>query len=464
MQITVRIAILLAVAAGATAAQTYHAAEYISGGGWSAVAPIPPTYQRGIILMRGNGSVAALAYPNQVARAFTMDVDNKHVVALITPDYKNLTMPGTAGIYRFDPFSMTYTTIYGPDTLRCARPWHLWIDQDGDYVFNTSWPTPTGWEYAVMKVTAGGRLSTVLSSVNVGRNTWLSGYIGCNYDNGKLMVVDNIRVSTSILAPVLEFDSSGAVTTFNDGLNGWSLCGNYHLEQNVRNGHIEGPHDEVLYRLSRGTSSKTAIGALKINPSVARRVDTARFDLQTAPRQRMVSLPWNPWQGGFQQWLLYIAPDGTVTSMQYQNTQVSLPVLSNYDLAFYRGRHIQTVKTGAHRWAILLSCPRSPGMPYALAAGLSGVRPGVALPDGRRINLAVDPLTHATLHNCIPMVFNPGASTLNATGEGRGWIDLSALNPPPGGFGVPLWIAMAVLDPKAPSGIKYLPDTYVMRI
>ena len=89
MQITVRIAILLAVAAGATAAQTCHAAEYISGGGWHAVTPIPPTYQKGIILMRGNGTVAALAYPNQVARAYTMDVDNKHVVALITPDLSN---------------------------------------------------------------------------------------------------------------------------------------------------------------------------------------------------------------------------------------------------------------------------------------------------------------------------------------------------------------------------------------
>ena len=125
---------------------------------------------------------------------------------------------------------------------------------------------------------------------------------------------------------------------------------------------------------------------------------------------------------------------------------------------------MQTLKAGPSRWDILISCPRSAGYPYALAAGLSGVRPGIHLADGRRINLVADALTSLTLRNRLPGIFHPGTLMLDANGEARGLIDLSSLKPPPGGFGIPLWIALAVLDPKAPTGIKYLPDTYVMRI
>ena len=35
---------------------------------------------------------------------------------------------------------------------------------------------------------------------------------------------------------------------------------------------------------------------------------------------------------------------------------------------------------------------------------------------------------------------------------------------PKTGFGLPFWIAVVVLDPKAPSGVAYAPDTYVIRI
>ena len=41
---------------------------------------------------------------------------------------------------------------------------------------------------------------------------------------------------------------------------------------------------------------------------------------------------------------------------------------------------------------------------------------------------------------------------------------MSSLGVPPGGLGYPFWIAVAVTDTNSPSGYKYLPDTYVMRI
>jgi len=76
----------------------------------------------------------------------------------------------------------------------------------------------------------------------------------------------------------------------------------------------------------------------------------------------------------------------------------------------------------------------------------------------------VDNLLVATVLNRLPGVWNSGPGVLNASGEARGMLDLSFLKVPPGGFGIPLWIAMVVLDHKAPGGIKYIPDTYVIRI
>jgi hypothetical protein len=99
-----------------------------------------------------------------------------------------------------------------------------------------------------------------------------------------------------------------------------------------------------------------------------------------------------------------------------------------------------------------------------LAAGLSGVRPGVALVDGRRIHLRIDPLVLATVAGALPGIFKSGSGTLDPNGEATGELDLAPLNPPPGGIGTPLWMALVVLDPQAPAGVRYLPDTYVMRI
>ena len=56
------------------------------------------------------------------------------------------------------------------------------------------------------------------------------------------------------------------------------------------------------------------------------------------------------------------------------------------------------------------------------------------------------------------------SGVLDSGGEAQGELNLRPLSLPPGGLGMPLWIAVAVLDPAAPNSIAYLPDTYVMRI
>jgi len=417
-----------------TAAQSYHDGRFIGGADRLFVYDV----QR---------ASATLVLTGIRSTGHRMDRDNRRVV-----------FSDTNGLYRFDPASPQLP----PQTVAVLPMGHFperfIVNQDGDYIVNV-FRSASPAAHHVLKISYNGGVRTIFSTGSnqvMGRNP---DHVCINIDTGHYLVSANTQTGN---APVLEVSDAGSVATWNKGQQspsgpkrGWdgfrSMC------QNHRNGFLEAPEQQYLYQLKPGTGTPTTLSALPAGVEVI--YGASGFDLQTAARPRWYATGTTTQRNAT---LAYIIDRNSfaVTSV----TVVRNAYWFNRDFDFYRGRHIQTVKTGTHRWTILLSCPRSPGRPYALAAGLSGARPGVVLPDGRRINLTVDHLTHATLNNRLPMVFNPGASRLDATGEARGWIDLSALNPPPGGFGLPLWIAMAVLDPQAPNRIKYLPDTYVMRI
>lgn len=452
--------LLLAALAGTGFAQNYHAPEYLTGGAWAAV-PNPPEYIPGLFVVKSDGSYRTVARQPYFAVAYCMDVDNKHFVAQIADASFQSNKSGIAGLYRFDPNTMAQTTIYGPDTVNFSLPQHLHLNQDGDYVLGAYIPAPSARHYRILKVSRSGTLTTLLTSLRFGRPVLFTGYIDRNIDNGKLLLCASMQQVTSYFFTVLELAPDGTVTSFHSGPGAWPGSG-YHCSQNVLNGHIEGPSLSHFYQLKRGSGWPTTLATLRVGSQTAQRVVNGRFDLQTAPKARWVSTPGSRAVVGTNQWVAYVARDGVVTSIRVQTGTRAIG--SCYDAVFFRGRHLQTLKVGPNRWDILISCPRSPGYPYVLAASLSGVRPGVALADGRRINLVVDALTSLTLGNRLPGTFHPGALTLDATGGARGFLDLSGLKPPPGGFGIPLWIALAVLDPRAPTGIKYLPDTYVMRI
>ena len=119
------------------------------------------------------------------------------------------------------------------------------------------------------------------------------------------------------------------------------------------------------------------------------------------------------------------------------------------------------MSTGSRQWNIHISCPDFPGNDYALLLSASGYRPGIKLPDNRTVHLNYDDLFKLSSRNMLKPFFDPGPLKLDAKGEAVGTIDLRALPPK---LNIPVWMALAVLDPQAPNGIAYLPDTYVMRL
>jgi len=446
-------------------AQDYHDTSYLTGGYGS----LCQKYELpGVWIVRADGSATSLFSPGYDPYSFCMDTDNKKIVFCVgTPIGPSTCYQGPhSGIYRYDPKMMTYETVYGPDTMTCVLPWRLHINQDGDYVFSGRHLTWTGTRFetnhSLFKADRQGTLSTVLSTIALGRRAFINGRVERNIDTGNYLVSDRISMTSpsTISCPILEVADDGTFNTWSTGgRSGW---GNpWCMPQEHSTGFIVGPWDYFIYLLKPGTTSLTKLVTIKVGSTPVNLFYNFKYDLQTAARKRWVGTPvsWND-SSGMKSWIAYLDRSGAVTSIKLNGLPANSHLYYN-DFAFYRGRHIQTIRTAPGTWDIRLSCPRFPGKRYVLVAGMTGVRPGIPLPDGRNINLNYDVYTHMTLWNVIPTIFNPGPGWLDANGEAVGKIDLSTFPQP---FGIPFWMAVLVLDPQAQSGVAYLPDTYGMRI
>ena len=394
------------------------------------------------------GLLTTLTSLSGYSDGFTMDVLNRKVVFTAETPSGPTTLTGPAsGIYRVDPATLGITTLAGPNSMVFHSPGKILVNQDGDYVFTNGTLTPSGLEYKLLKLSRhGSAVTTILSSTALGRKTSFSGPISIDIDTGCYLVADQVNTST-LKYPVLRVDDQGNVTTFCTGQSqagGWRLP--WSLPQDHRTGSLVGPYGSFIYEVGPGSSGCTTLST--VSASV---LEAVKFNLQTGPIQH-----WVASNGvGTYQYLYFIERNtGTVTSIGVGQKNFSR------DIAFYQSRHTQTLKMAPHKWQILLSAPDFPGKNYALVASISGVRPGIALPDGRNININLDQALLLTLYNMMPALWNSGPGRLDANGEARGTLDLSYF----GRLDLPLWIAWLVLDPMAPGGIAFIPDTYVMRI
>jgi hypothetical protein len=143
----------------------------------------------------------------------------------------------------------------------------------------------------------------------------------------------------------------------------------------------------------------------------------------------------------------------TVTSVAVNGASVSPRCID-----FYRGRNIQTVRTARGKYDVRLSFPNHPNKAYVAAMGYSGVRPGILLPDGRRIAINPDTLTVVTVANQLPQLFNPGPGILDGNGEAKGALNVSFLPQ----LGLAVHVIAVVLDPAAPGGFAVIANPFVM--
>jgi len=168
-----------------------------------------------------------------------------------------------------------------------------------------------------------------------------------------------------------------------------------------------------------------------------------------------------------QNWSLRLSPEtghvhvldgnSTVTEWTARGVVVRttrLPVRADlFSLEVYGSRPISGVGSAARgtTYQLRIGFPGAAGLAYAAALSLGGIQPGIGLPDGRRIALAVDPLVllTATLGD-IPGLTRGLRGTLSATGQATATIAV------PNGLpsGLRVFATAVVLDPRAPVGLR----------
>lgn len=453
------LAILMWAGVVATA-QPHHDPRYLVGGDTPV---INPAFASGVHRIDAGGSGpptwSTLLAPGSYSR-FTMDADNRQIVLGVEANPNAIGI--TSGLYRFDPSSNAVLTIVTypmvPSVYHSFG--HVTIDHNGDYIYTVGRHKPFAYDTFLMKVDrSGAGVTTLLAgpSLTALQGPVFSSRLIRDIDSGRVLLCvteSALQAPTTVNSPILAVDTdSGAVSTWavTTGYAQWK--GDFSMPQNHRTGWIDAAYNAQVYRQSPGNGGRSLVTLLP-NPHLIN--GAGAYDLQTAPNPRLVYCRQFPSASGPQTYVSTIDPSNwAVTS-----TGAATPRIVAFGFDFYRGRHTQSIRTSPRRWTIRLSAPRFAGYGYVVAAGLSGVRPGIALADGSRINLVPDALTALTLGNGIPTIWTPGPGVLNAAGVAHAGLDLSSI----GTLGIPLWIAWAVLDPASPTGFAYLPDTWVMRV
>jgi len=340
-----------------------------------------------------------------------MDANNKDILLTLGGTTSTSTLYKSmlqSGLYRLDPGTMAITTVLA-DSMKLYYPRRTIINQDGDYIIQNYYRegVPPVYKYAWMKLDQGTTLTTIFSSLSTG-DTYLYAYgLGKNMDTGNYLM--NGR-SPTVYYGVWDVADDGTFTTFAGGPSpayGW--YGYYaEMEQNFDSGAIEGKYSRTLYRLKKGALSRTTLWNLGYGPNHYLGSYCSNFDLQSAANKKL-------WGSGYvmQQvtspttMTVYAAslyeidpvpPYGVIgTSLDPNNTTGLRYTRYSYGMDFYRGRHIQPVKTAPSKWNLYISCPRFPNKGYIAAISMAGYRPPVLLPSGRKIHLVPDDLTNLSL-------------------------------------------------------------------
>jgi len=443
------LALLVLCLAAATASGQYHHPTYLFGGYYDEMNA--NTMLTGVNLLDATGStpvVTRLVQPGYTCHSIRMDYDNAGIIFGVdgTTSGSSKYGPMRNGLFRYDPGTMLVHTIYRyrPDTITYHAVFDAVVDQDGDYLAGVRIVDnrPSRNEFELWHIDRTGRVTTVLTRVELGWPPYFAGKMVRDIDTGRILFSDH--------GGIYGFDTSSRTFATWNSIGGW--VSTYAMPQNHRTAAIEGAYGSKVLRQPRGKWGLTTLHTL---PYPCWLQCGGRFDLQTAASVRQVYVGVGP--GGTGAAIYHL--DATTWAV----TTVIAHAKYGYSVAgleFYRGRHTQSVKTGTRRWEIRLSAPQFPGKGYAVAAGLSGARPGITLPDQRRIHLNIDPLVLMTLYNLLPGIWSGGAYSLDANGEARASLNLSGVPR----LDAPLWIVWLILDPAAPGGIAYIPDTYVMRV
>lgn len=346
--------------------------------------------------------------------------------------------PAARAIWRIDPNAMAVTGTLFSDPALGTTVYGLEYDHNGDLFILTG--------SSILRL-AGTTLSTVTTgNLSFGNAT-------IDVDTGDLLVAIGLTGGT-----LQRFDrQTGAATTVATGFS--TRYGD--AAQDPRTGDVYVPTccgvnstpPRSLDVLRKGAS----VGTVYLASTTLAGAYGVQFDRASAANPRLVTgcvrNALAPSSGGV--WTIDAA-----TAMPQKLASFTAATVT--DVAFLEGRNLHTTRTATGRYRVDVRFPSEPGRGYVLAVGASGVRPGVALADGRRVLLNPDVLTSLALGNALGALATNLVGSLDASGRATATIDVSRLYPAI--RGTRLWLTGVTLDPQAPLGLATISDPFILTI
>lgn len=377
--------------------------------------------------LRGPNPVSETLFTPRRPFSCVMDADNRHLL-----------LSRTGGLYRLDPETNLLTTVFTAPGIVC---YHTEVDQDGAYVCQAQLnSTPT-----LLRIRPGISVTTIASFSGSSRPY---GAMTRDGDTGAMLVGD-IQFGQGL---VLSVDTeTSTVSTWSTGLGP-----GIQMSFNPRTGAVETARNQHYVELTRGSTGSRPLTRVIPGPfSALIRAD--RLDLATDADPRFFCI-LDDAGSSFPTTTSMLQVDRTTFSVT--SLLVSAKKTRASTLEFYRGRNTQSIRTGAASWDVRLSAPAHAGKRYVVVLSLSGMREGLVLADGRRVNLALDAVSLASLTGGLGSCVDLGPGVLDQDGAAVIRLDVA----PIGRLNRVVHIAWAVLDPNAPLGVAFLPDSYPLAL
>ena len=310
------------------------------------------------------------------------------------------------------------------------------VDPNGDYIVVTGPPTAAQ-KACLLKVDRQGAVSTVFAGQNLGYATSVT----MDIDTGNFLLLDNRTRDLYSITP------DGATVT-SVGRFGPTLYILNQVTQHVGSGDTFvgswSTYGAVLLRMN-------AIGQSSVYlPSGLYGAYGVHADRSSAANPRLLVGSTSVDSG------LFYVDLRTQAITTLVSTAVGFPLVYH---KVFPSRDVATIRQAPSRWDVRLHFPGEAGNAYVVGLGLSGVRPGLGLPDRRRLCFNLDDLTRLSLGGLLGLRFTGYAGRLDAAGRATATLDTS---PWPGLRGLRVWIQALTLDPNAPLGIRTIPDPVVL--
>ena len=431
--------LLLLVLAGALAAQSYPG-DFIIAGQW---------YSSGDTIARIDRQTLTIS--TMVGKIGTTTTNSYYVEAMMAENNADIYLFHNASksVYLVDAAGQVIRTVFN-GTGVISTPYDMFLDQNGDIILVDY---STGM-YKVDRVT--GAHTMVLSSGALGSSA-RSAIVDIDSGNWLIAATDNYVHKFDILSGTTTTITVKAPSSFR-----------YQVEQDHATGLLytgtccsTATSGNGMFVLDPvGQTSSVLVGAT--NPPL-RAWYAHRFDRRVqTPGNNVIHSSVNGFAiaNNFSA-LVALTQQGVITSLVTYG-QPATGVLTAYGMEIEGSRNLSSLlTTGPNNRDILVSFPNHGGKAYVAALGISGVRPGLPLGDGRMINLVPDTVTVASLNNWLPGIWNPGPGTLDAFGRAIARLDANILGSAV--RGLPVWVAAAVIDPTAPKGFAAIAETHVIQ-